>query len=79
MPRNKRHDKTSSFENLLEKDVSVFINNKNLQVLCKMEKFSSEKIKEILAIHENTLMKFFIRSMKRLENKIERFGNANRH
>ena len=29
----------------------------------------------IMAIHENTLMKFFISSMKRLENKIERLSN----
>ena len=28
-----------------------------------------------MAIHENTLMKFFISSMKRLENKIERLSN----
>ena len=43
----------------------------------KMAKFSSEQMKEILAIHENTLMKFFTRSMERLENKIERLGNEN--
>ena len=42
-----------------------------------MAKFSSEQMKEILAIHENTLMKFFTRSMERLENKIERLGNEN--
>ena len=42
-----------------------------------MAKFSSEQIKEILAIHENTLMKFFTSSMKRLENKIESLSNAN--
>ena len=29
-----------------------------------MTKFSSEQIKEILAIHENTLMKFFTSSLK---------------
>ena len=37
-----------------------------------MAKFSSEQIKEILAIQENTLMKFFTSSMERLENKIEK-------
>ena len=42
-----------------------------------MAKFSSEQIKEILAIHENTLMKFFTNIMERLENKIERFSNEN--
>ena len=42
-----------------------------------MAKFSSEQIKEILAIHENTLMKFFTSSMERLKNKIERFSNEN--
>ena len=42
-----------------------------------MVKFSSEQIKEILAIHENTLMKFFTSSMERLENKIERLSNEN--
>ena len=42
-----------------------------------MAKFSSEQIKEILAIHENTLMKFFTSSMERLENKTERLGNEN--
>ena len=42
-----------------------------------MAKFSSEQIKEILAIHENTLMKFFTSSMERLENKIERLSNEN--
>ena len=42
-----------------------------------MAKFSSEQIKEILAIHENTLIKFFTSSMERLENKIERFSNEN--
>ena len=42
-----------------------------------MAKFSSEQIKEILAIHENTLMKSFTSSMERLENKIERLSNEN--
>ena len=42
-----------------------------------MAKFSSKQTKEILAIHENTLMKFFTSSMQRLENKIERFSNEN--
>ena len=42
-----------------------------------MAKFSSEQMKEILAIHENTLMKFFTSSMERLENKIERLSNEN--
>ena len=42
-----------------------------------MAKFSSGQIKEILAIHENTLMKFFTSSMERLENKIERLSNEN--
>ena len=42
-----------------------------------INKFSSEQIKEILAIHENTLMKFFTSSMERLENKTERLGNEN--
>ena len=42
-----------------------------------MAKFSSEQIKEILAIHETTLMKFFASSMERLENKIERLSNEN--
>ena len=42
-----------------------------------MAKFSSEQIKEILAIHKNTLMKFFTSSMERLENKIERLSNEN--
>ena len=42
-----------------------------------MAKFSSEQSKEILAIHENTLMKFFTSSMERLKNKIERLGNEN--
>ena len=42
-----------------------------------MAKFSSEQIKEILAIHENTLMKCFISSMERLENKIEKLSNEN--
>ena len=32
---------------------------------------------EILAIHENTLMKFFTSSMERLENKIERLTHKN--
>ena len=36
-----------------------------------MAKFSSEQIKEILAIHETTLMKFFASSMERLENKLK--------
>ena len=40
-----------------------------------MAKFSSEQIKEILAIQEHTLMKFFASSMERLENKIERLSN----
>ena len=43
----------------------------------KMAIFLSEKIKEILAIHENTLIKFFTSSMERLENKIERLSNEN--
>ena len=42
-----------------------------------MAKFSFEQIKEILAIHENTLMNFFTSSMERLENKIERLSNEN--
>ena len=42
-----------------------------------MAKFSSEQIKEILAIHESTLMKFFTSSMERLENKIEKLSNEN--
>ena len=42
-----------------------------------MAKFLSEQIKEILAIHENTLMKFLTSSMERLENKIERLSNEN--
>ena len=42
-----------------------------------MAKFSSEQIKEILAIHENALMKFFTSSMERLKNKTERFSNEN--
>ena len=42
-----------------------------------MAKFSPEQIKEILAIHENTLMKVFTNSMERLENKTERFSNEN--
>ena len=43
-----------------------------------MVKFSSEQIKEILAIYENTLMmKFFTSSTERLENKIERLSNEN--
>ena len=41
-----------------------------------MAKFSSEQIKE-MAIHENTLMKFFTSSMERLENKIEMLSNEN--
>ena len=40
-----------------------------------MAKFSSGQIKEILAIHENTLMKFFTSSMGRLEKKIESLSN----
>ena len=40
-----------------------------------MAKFSCEQTKEILAIHENTLMKFFTSSMERLENKTERLSN----
>ena len=42
-----------------------------------MAKFSSEQIKEMLAIHENTLMKFFTSSVERLENKTERLSNEN--
>ena len=42
-----------------------------------MAKFSSDQIKEILAIYEYTLMKFFTSSMERLENKIERQSNEN--
>ena len=42
-----------------------------------MAKFSSEQIKEILVLHENTLMKFFTSSVERLENKIERVSNEN--
>ena len=42
-----------------------------------MGKFTSEQIKEILAIQENTLMKLFTSSMERLENKIERLSNEN--
>ena len=42
-----------------------------------MAKFLSEQIKEILAIHENTLMKLFSSGMDRLENKIERLINEN--
>ena len=42
-----------------------------------MAKFLSEQIKEILAIHENTLMKLFSSGMDRLENKIERLINGN--
>ena len=42
-----------------------------------MAKFSSEQIKEILAINENTLMKFFTSSMESLENKIGRVSNEN--
>ena len=45
--------------------------------LCKIAKFSSKQIKEILAIHENALIKFFTSSMERLENKIERLVNEN--
>ena len=42
-----------------------------------MAKFSFEKMKEILAIHENTLTKFFTSSMESLDNKIERLSNEN--
>ena len=42
-----------------------------------MAKFSYEQINEILAIHENALMKFFTSSMERLENKIERLSIEN--
>ena len=42
-----------------------------------MAKFSSGQIKKILAIHENTLMKFSSSTMERLENKIERLSNEN--
>ena len=42
-----------------------------------MAKFSSEQIKEMLAIHENTLMEFFTSSVERLENKTERLSNEN--
>ena len=42
-----------------------------------MGKFTSEQIKEILAIQENTLMKLFTSSMERVENKIERLSNEN--
>ena len=42
-----------------------------------MAKFSFEQIKEILAIHKNTLMKFFTSSMERLGSKIERHSNEN--
>ena len=34
-------------------------------------------IKEILAIHENTLMKFFTSSMEKLKNKTEKLSNEN--
>ena len=34
-------------------------------------------MKEILDIHENTLMKFFTSRMERLENKTERLSNDN--
>ena len=37
----------------------------------------SEQIKEILAIHKNTLIKLFTSSMERLENKTERLSNEN--
>ena len=40
-----------------------------------MAKFSSEQIKETVAIHKNTLLKFFASSMESLENKIERLSN----
>ena len=43
----------------------------------KYKVFSSEKIKEILAIHKNTLLKFFTRSMVRLESKTKRLSNEN--
>ena len=42
-----------------------------------MAKSSSGLIKKILAIHENTLMKFSTSTMERLENKIERLSNEN--
>ena len=42
-----------------------------------MTKFSPEQMKEILDIHENTLMKFFTSRMERLENKTERLSNDN--
>ena len=42
-----------------------------------MAKFSSGQIKKILAIHENTLMKFSTSTMERLENEIERLSNEN--
>ena len=42
-----------------------------------MAKFSFEEINEVLAIHENTLRKFFTSSMERLENKIGRLSNEN--
>ena len=45
--------------------------------LFKMAKFSFEQIKEILAIHKNTVMKFFTSTMERLENKTERLSNEN--
>ena len=43
--------------------------------LCKMAKFSSEQIKENTGYSQNTLMKFFTSSMKKLENKAERNSN----
>ena len=46
-------------------------------MLCKMAKSTSEQIKKILAIHENTLMKVSASSMVRLENKFERLSNKN--
>ena len=36
-----------------------------------MAKFSSEQIKEIMAIHENMLIKLFTSSMERLGKKIK--------
>ena len=40
-----------------------------------MAKFSSEQIKENTGYSQNTLMKFFTSSMKKLENKAERNSN----
>ena len=42
-----------------------------------MVKFSSKQIKEILAVPENPLIKFFTSSMERIEIKIESFSNEN--